>query len=364
MNVVLINNYPMDNAYRLWQEGVSGSHHVWGKVELERNYNYNFILFRHVKYPFLNKVGRLFGVNYLDQQLRLIFWKRRDYVLYLPYASSNSKLLLVLKWLGMFNVPMVSLIHQPFLGTKSDSSLKRAIAKRGLLLQDAVVFLSEALLKDTLQVLGLDKDLIGKKFFVAQWGPDTLFYKKFLSSRRSYESCRFFISAGHTDRDYATLIEAFREIDFPLHIYCTETTVPKVDDLPSNVSIFSKRISYAELLPHYADALAILIPLKFAKEDEGCQGMTSLQDVVALGKPTIITTNLSLNLNVEEEGLGIMVDMFDKEGWVRSVNLLLNDKNLWNKMVYNAGRVYEEKFNSEIFAENLHLVFQQLKERN
>jgi len=356
--ILLINNYSMENAYSLWKRGVSGSHHVWGKVELDQRGNFQMEIFPHVKYPFLNKVGKWMGIGHLDQQIRVLLYQKNFDILYTPYATANTKLLLLLKSVGLFKKPIVATVHQALLGTRSKNAWYRKFTKKMILQYDASIFLSRALMEDTVNSLNIPQAEAKEKFSSSDWGPDTQFYTKFRSSTTpSLKNHNYVISAGHTDRDYETLIEAFRHIDFRLKIYCTPSSTPKVSNLPQNVEINTKPIPYIELLDKYKDAMAIMIPLKYSKEMEGCQGMTSLQDVVALSKPVIMTENKKLNIDIEREGLGYWVQMGDVEGWRRAFEKLAQDEAGWHRMCENAVKVYQEKFNSTLFANDLEQVF-------
>lgn len=363
MKVLLVNQYSMESAYQLWEQGLSGSHHVWGKVELDKKGLIDIIIFKHIKYPILNRLGNLIKITHLDQQIRILFNLRHFDILYAPYSSANTRLLVILKWLGLFRKPIVVTIHQPLLSSGEPSGFKNYFAKKFLLQYDASIFLSEELMKTTIAQLQIPDDVVNKKFHTAQWGPDVDFYKN-NGTEISPENSNYFISAGHTDRDYDTLIEAFREIDYSLKIFCTENSMPKTRDIPANVSIYSTRIPYSELLKHYKNSRAILIPLKYPKAKEGCQGMTSIQDVVALGKATIMTTNKSLNLDVEKEGFGIFVEMGDVKGWRKAIKKLIEDTSLLRTMGENSKKTFSEKFNSSIFADKLQDVFVKVYREN
>lgn len=345
----------MENAYQLWREGKSGSHHVWGKIELEKNSQINMVIFPHEKFKWLNKLGSLFGITHLDQQIRILFSPNKYDILYAPYSTQNTKLLVVLKLFRIYRKPIVVTIHSPFLGTNYNNSWMKWISKKLLLTYDASVYLSENLMKQAIERLEIRNEIASKKIFTAQWGPDPDFYSNF----KGEESMRdqYLISAGHTSRDYETLIEAFKQLDYKLKIFCTPRSVPAVDEVPQNVTIYSEFIPYNELMNYYLNSSVILIPLKFHPINEGCQGMTSIQDVVALGKPTIITKNKNLNLDVEKEGFGIFVDMGDVSGWVNAVKTLMNDKAKMEHMAKNATTVYRNKFNAELFGARLKEVF-------
>lgn len=353
----------MENAYELWVKGTSGSHHVWGKVELEKNKEIKVILFPHEEYPFLNKIGNLLKINNLDQQLRMLGHLKKFDILYAPYSTANTRLLLFLKWLGLFRKPIVVTMHQPFLGSNSKKAFLRYISKKSILLYEKTIFLSEKLKDKTVKQMQIPHEEVKKKFTTALWGPDTEFYKSF-NTELPLRECDYVISAGHTDRDYTTLIEAFKGVDFKLKIFCTPRSMPKNIEIPHNVEVYSEFIPYIELMQHYTRARMILIPLIYPEEKEGCQGMTSIQDVVALGKPTIITKNPMLNLDVEKEGFGVMIDKKDVIQWKNTLNDLLFDFEKLEKMRVNARRVYEEKFNSVLFSKKLEEVFNSVYQNN
>ena len=357
--LLLINNYSMENAYALWEKGKSGSHHVWGKVELEARGNVEVKIFQHEKYPFINRIGDLFKVKHLDQQLRLLNYGKHFDILYAPYSWSNTRLLIILKLIGLYKKPILVTIHQPFMKMNSSNSFLRWLSKKFLFQYDGIVFLSEKLKDHTIEALNIKSKKDLAKISTAQWGPDTKFYDKVISNKE--ESLSYFISAGHTARDYVTLIEAFRKMDYPLRIFCTPSSKPSIDKLPANVTINASVIPYEELLKYYKESIAILIPLKYRASQEGCQGMTSLQDVVALGKPTVITENPMINIDAAKEGFGIAVGKEDVQGWINAVDLIAKDKPRRHQMSKQANRVYNEKFNSELFAEKLEIAVNKIR---
>lgn len=352
MRVFLVNSYSMENAYTLWQKGTSGSHHVWGKVELDKRGKVEMVLFQHEKYKYLNKLGKLIGIKHLDQQIRILGSLDEFDVLYAPYSLSNTKFLLILKFLGIFKKPIVVAIHQPFLFARSPQRWKRQFSKKILLLFDFCIFLSKPLMEDIVDALEIPKEIVDKKFSTANWGPDLYFYNKFKIDI-PLEDCSYVISAGHTARDYDTVIEAFRHINFKLKIFCTKDSVPNSMNLPPNVEINTDFIPYIELLEHYVHARLILIPLMYPKEKEGCQGMTGIQDVIAFNKPAVMTRNPYLNLDIESEGFGVYVEKGDVSGWVSAINSLLFDFAKLKEMQKSAYHVFQTKMNSEIFASSL-----------
>src|SRR5690606_32645096 len=119
-------------------------------------------------------------------------------------------------------------------------------------------------------------------------------------------------------------------------------------------------MTYYDLLAHYRGARAIMIPLSYPSQKEGCQGMTSLQDVIALGKPTVMTHNRALNLDIEKEGFGFAVEMGDVEGWRKAIQRLIDEEELLNEMGRKAKKTYLEKSNTKIFADKLEEVLKRI----
>jgi len=362
MNVLLVNNYSMERAYDLWNKGISGSHHVWGKVELDQMGNVNMIIFPHEKYQWLNKFGRFFGITHLDQQVRMLFHLKSFDILYAPYSIANLKIILLLKFFGLFNKPIVVTMHQPF-GIDIHNPLAKRISRWILTTYDATIFLSEELMNKIIKNFNIREEKYLKQFSTAQWGPDINFYEKYCLTRIPFSACKYFISAGHTDRDFELLIEAFKDLPYKLKIFCTPTTIPKTKEIPPNVEVDWEVTRSEVLIPFYQESIAILIPLKFPAAKEGCQGMTSIQDVLTFGKPTIITNNPCINVDVEKEGFGFKVEMHDVNGWKEKLGILATNSEIWEAMSKKSAEVFKDKVNSKIFANQLEKVLTEVYDK-
>src|SRR5690606_5178171 len=196
MKVFLINQYYMDEDYELWQKGRSGSHHVWGKVELDQRGEIKMMIIPHIKYRFLNKIGHFLKISHLDQQIRVLMNLKKFDILYSPYSSANTRLLVFLKWLGILRKPIVVTIHQTGFSSSKSRKVGNWFAKKFLLQYDASIFLSEQLMKTTVEKLQIPDQIVRQKFSTAQWGPDINYYPAEMDP--PLEDCTYFISAGHT----------------------------------------------------------------------------------------------------------------------------------------------------------------------
>jgi glycosyltransferase involved in cell wall biosynthesis len=356
MKILLINTYSMENAHRDWKNGITPSHHLWGKIELDKRGKVQVDILPYQKYKFLDKLGRIFKIEFLDQQVRSIILARKYDAIYAPYGSATTKFLVLLKFLRLTNIPIVAVAHQPQFFLHDSNPIKRWIAKISILQYDALVFLSKRMKADTQVNYRIPADKAEKMFFHMDWGPDLNFYEKY-QKPIPVDQTAFAISAGTTGRDFDTIIEAFREIDFPLKIFTTASQLPTVTDIPPNVTIYSTGITYKDLLQEYYRARIILVPLKIGPNPTNTHGLTGLLDVIAMGKPTIITENKNLDLDVEKEGIGYWAKRYDPEHWRKILNGILFDEKALTQMGEKAMSLFLQTYNASLFAEGMEKIF-------
>jgi glycosyltransferase involved in cell wall biosynthesis len=357
--ILLINSYSFDKIYEDWVEGRSPGHFLFGKIDLEKLDGFEVDILPFEKYPILNRIGKIFRINFLDQQLRAFFLRKRYDIIYAPFPLSNTRLLAILKYLRILKNPIVALGHQnlynPPLNGRSHGF------KRKLLLQyDKIGFLSNELLKKTSLDLEVDQTIIQSQFTHLNWGAEKSFYKGKDQLIGSEES-NFVICAGATDRDFALIIEVFRKIDFPLEIYCTPATLPKVDNIPAHITINANFIPYVELLERYRKSRLILIPIKKETINSGrTLGLTVLLDAIAIGKPVVMTANKYVDINPSAVGMGVTIQGHEVGVWKSEILDLLYDFEKLNQMGEKAKSLLDEKYNSEIFGEELARLFKNL----
>lgn len=359
MKVLLINTYSMENAYKDWENGITPSHHLWGKIELERRGKVQVELLSHEKYKILNKVGKLLKIEFLDQQIRALFLIKKYDAIYAPYGSATTKLLVLLKFLKLIQIPIVAIAHQPQFFMHDGSRIKRWIAKTSMLQFDTLVFLSKKMKADNIVNYNIPLEKTSKRFFHIDWGPDLEFYKNH-ENKTPVKDASFAISAGTTGRDFDTIIEAFRGIDFPLKIFTTPNQLPTTTDIPPNVTVYSSGITYRNLLSEYDKSRIILVPLKIGANPANTHGLTGLLDVIAMGKPTVITENKNLDLDVEKEGIGYWAERYDPTHWRNILNAILFDEEALSEMGNKASALFKSKYNAVLFAEGMEKIFLQV----
>ncbi|MCH7402643.1 hypothetical protein ACFOUP_04960 [Belliella kenyensis] len=360
MKILVINTYSFEKIYQEWVDGQSPSHFLFGSLEVNATEGFQVDILPHSKYPWLDKLGRVFRITCLDQQVRVLMQLRKYDAIYAPFAIGNTRVLTLFKFLGLMRTPIIVLGHMNLY----DKPKKKPIfdfRKKFLLQYDKIAFLSDGLMNKTINALEAPQEVIKKKFTKLSWGADITFHKKnenFVNSRQT----EYAICAGTTDRDFDLMIETFRDIDFPLEIYCTPATRPDTSNLPSNISVNSDFIPYIELLKRYQKARFILIPIKADKVVTGrTLGLTVLLDALAINKPAIMTYNKYVDINPGDHGFGLSVNSFELEDWKSAVNSLLMDFERLDAMAENANRLYVEKYNSVAFGKSLVEVFEEIK---
>lgn len=357
VKIILLNTYPMDKAYEEWKNNITPSHHLWGKIELDRRGRVYVEILRFEKYKFLNDIGRIFKIEFLDQQIRTLFRIRKYDIIYAPNGSGTTKLLVILKLLKLLSTPIVIMAHQPqFVAPEVNSSFKKKIAKVLMLQFDAMVFMSHQMKADTIVNYNIPVSEAERKFFHLDWGADNAFYQDFANLKPVHQT-GFAISAGTTQRDVDTLIEAFRGVDFPLRIFTTPQHLPTIKDIPSNVTIYTEGTTYKNLLEEYNNARIILVPMKISDTPNNTHGLTSLMDVMVMGKPVIITRNRNLDIDVEKEGIGLWANRYDPAHWRILLNDLLFDEERLAAMGTRSMALYKTRYNAENFAEGLEQIF-------
>lgn len=341
MKVLLINNYPMDHAWELWQNGEYPGQHLWGATHLEKH-GIEVEIVPHQTSSLLNKIGRKIGLgDYLDQQLRILF-SRADYDVVYSACQTNTFLLALLRSLKVFRKPLVALIHHPFGSTFKDSLFLNG--------HDRLLCLSKKVMEPFLQ-----ESAIYKKMDFIAWGADLPFYDAALQDIVPTANLPVIVSAGKTERDHDTLVRACLSIDCTLNLYCSATTAPTLTDLPDRITIHASdsahnAVSYQEILTAYRHAFAIAIPLT---KTHNLAGLTSLLDAMAVGKPVIMTRNKHIDLDIEKEGIGFWVEPEDVQGWQQAIAYLLAHPEEASAMGDRGRRLCEKKYNLDTFADTL-----------
>ena len=198
------------------------------------------------------------------------------------------------------------------------------------------------------------------------WGDDLAFVDKTFPEKPLGD---FFISTGRENRDYHTLIEAFKETSWKIEVYtnrqigdncyddleeqqgCYENVDIRFVDMSNDTTLaLAKRLS---------ESRAVAIPLMKDQIDY-CVGLTSVIEAMAYGKPIISTYNPYSPIDIEKEGIGFFVETADD--WRRAVSYLMENPDEASAMGQRARRLAEEQYNIQQCAQQVERILSEQSE--
>lgn len=328
--ILFLNNYPMNEALRLCRAGEYPSQHLWGMGEIEQ---YGFEVEYFPDRTFLGPPQR---ARFLAQQLQAANRARGVDLIY-SACQDNVWLLARLRRLGLLRKPLVTMVHHPLRGVLQNGALVHG--------SDKLLFLSREVEADVKRRFQPPPDATA----TLGWGPDLSFAGNTDAAGESVDV----LSAGKTNRDFKTLVDALRGTPWSAAIYCARDNVSKVESPPANVAIHTNEtghvLSYRELYQRTRRARVVALPLS---KVDALAGLTSVLDALALGKPLIMTKNRWLDFDAEAQGIGYTVAVGDSEGWRRALQRVLEDPELEARLAKRA-RELATQMNTQTFAKEL-----------
>lgn len=277
----------------------------------------------NVVYPKDGKLVRFFtkflgseGRN-LVLQVKCAFAANKVDLLYYP-TDRHCGLLAILRKLRICRKPILMVSHFTFNTKHVQSKFKKAIIifERFLIYHsvDQLVFASKHLMELAMEDYPVPKR--HQKF--VGWGGDLNFFSKRKLPTYSFE---YFLAAGGVNRDYNTLIEAFRKLDYKLVISCNPNVLKTFEPLPANIIIFDYKAHGADssmmLRNLYQNCKAVLIPIE--KFNQVPNGASVLVEAIACAKPLIATELQSNFVDIRKEGIGLTTKMHDVDDWVEKL---------------------------------------------
>lgn len=261
------------HTYRFYRRGMNPSHWLYGAVEMEKEGH---------EVVWEDESSSLFN------DLRLLSRHHPDAV-FIPNLNLKHHLLLLLfTSLGVLRTPIYAFLHHE---PKVKEGIKSKVYRFLLAAPKKLFFLSSTTLLQSVQ-----SSLVAKeRCVVPGWGPDMDFY-----DMMDKEEGKWFVSTGKENRDFDTLIEAFRRTGAPLKIMTAKShagndyadLTEKCKDIPNIEVVITENSGsvYPQMLEVMAHAKALVCPLRRDKLNY-CVGLSTIADAIGLHKPLIITRN-------------------------------------------------------------------------
>lgn len=259
-------------THNLYMQGKVPSHWLYGAVEMEKDGKQ--VVWEQERKSLLN-------------DLKLV-WQVKPDAIFIPNLNIGCHvLLLLLSSFHILNIPVFAYLHH----TPNCNGWKKYLYKRCIMSVSHLFFLSEKSMEETIE----GGFTCREKCSVPGWGADMDFYSKVDTSDEGY-----FVSTGKENRDFDTLIQAFRKMGAKLKIMTAkshagqnyEDLEEKCKNIPNIEVIITENSGnvYPKMLQAMAHAKAIVCPLKQDKLNY-CVGLSTIADAEGLHKPLIITRN-------------------------------------------------------------------------
>jgi glycosyltransferase involved in cell wall biosynthesis len=343
--VELTNNYPMAEARAGWRAGAYPAQHLYGTDALEAA-GASVVDLRSDRTGRLHRVSRWTGwqLGDLEQELAVLGARGPDAVVFGAEAQS-VQLLLLLRRLRLPLPPVVVVVHELPVSPIGRQALRGA----------ARIISISSKLTDELVAAGIGHDRV----VTLPWGPDLHF--------PGYElpvSEEVVLSTGKSRRDLATLLAALEGLDVPATVFAADgmATGAAPNSRARVVASVAGRatgapLTYAHVLPELRRAAVVAIPLRPTRRPNG---LTELNDALALAKPVVITDNPYLDCDVETIGCGVRVGAGDVAGWRRAISRLMADADERREMGRRGRAWAEERCNASIFGAGVRAVVEEV----
>ena len=333
MRVFCLNNYPLEKMWRLAERGEVPGQHVWGVDALVRaGHTVEFAPFLEpassAPLHVLSRWSRQ-ALGQLDQEQHALA-SHADVIYCADGRSARGLALLP----HSRRPPLVMVLHHPVRQTLINRAVMRGT--------DVVLSITEVAMRDAIRLGARDVS-------TASWGPDL---ESPLYAQPASEALGI-VSAGKSNRDLATLVEALRLTELPATIYDLDG---QLSDVPPNVRVVrpggegrdpDAPGSYLprRVIADMAQASIVAIPVWAGS---ALAGLTEVNDALALGKPIIMTKVPSFPLPLELARVGVTVEPGDVAGWVWAFSKL-GDPDLRRQLGHQARRLAETGWNYESF---------------
>ena len=286
--VELVNEY---------YKGSMSSRHFYGSIELEKSGRYNVI---NVS---LDSNQGIKGIIHNN-----IMMLRPADVIFIPYLFvAPFSVLSILKHMGFTRKKIIAVCHTRM--KKGDNWIKKMYYQMIYRSLDVVFFHSIKNMEESIY----DKSVNSSNARFLYWGDDLDYIDNM------FPKCNkgnFFISTGREQRDYDSLVSAFKDTSFPLEIYTNHSNYTNhYDNLETIEGVYANiRIEFVDrnnsstirLAKRTSECFCVVIPL-LNMHINYCLGLTSVVEAMAMGKPIISSYNPYSPVDIEKERIGLVV---------------------------------------------------------
>lgn len=338
--IIQVTNFDVVDIYKRIQQGEPIAKHslLWGYDALIEA-GYDVVVATapsRLSLPMrcFRKVCEHMGLYRIEFALSALkaYWRNKDAVLIYTHYIQMTSALSFFRRIGLVKIPVIGITHDAFGFPSTDL--------RVWLRHDRVVCLCEGTSRLAEKKHTLDRNYRG----YVDWGADLDFCHTFRPS--ALPARDYFLATGIENRDYEMLVEVFRQLpQYQLRIYSSKCNISNLPNLPSNVTVYTNvgNQSFSDMMPLFYNAVATIIPLK--KDSAWCCGATVLFQSMALGTPVIISNGSANVFDIEQDGVGMNVEIGDADGMKKAVIRMMDDAGFREKCGRKGKLLAEKRYN-------------------
>lgn len=318
MRILAINNYSLEDAYKLSIDKIQPSHHCWGIDYFRQSgYHVDTMQFQFRSSTSLIKIIELVWFN-----LKILFnIYKYDTIISFAYPLIHD--IAFLKYIHFLprRIKLYTFIHH--------------VSPVRPLGYDKVFFLS-----NSIKLLSEKRfpSLVKKSVYI-KWGGDAPFY----SVKPKDIKRHIVMSNGKSHRDNELLLDVCKDLGLRCVVITDKITVNGNDIIMSNVK-GENALSYKDMLEIVQDATILAVPVRKEIHSGSLCGLTSFIDGCLLGCPLLLSDNTNIGVNVEEERMGYIYEAGNRESMKKQLSNLISNENDYHIMSSNClsyGRRYD-----------------------
>ena len=330
-----------------YYKGNMSSRHFYGSIELEKSGKY---IIQNISLDSRQNIKGTIHNN-------LLMLRKAD-VLFIPYLFVMPLFLLAIsKHLKLSNKKIIAICHTTM--KQGNGTMERFVFKIIYSAIDCVFFHSIKNMEESIN----NHSITTSRARFLYWGDDLEYVDKTFPNPKMGD---FFISTGREQRDYQSLIRAFDNNTIPLEIFTNKKNydnsydfLDEIKNKYDNVQIhFVDRSneSTIKLAKRTSECLCVVIPLN-KDHINYCLGLTSVIEAMAMRKPVISTYNPYSPIDIEKEGIGLVVD--EKRTWEEAILYIYNHKEEAKDMGLKGRKLAEKLFNINKCVEQIENVIEE-----
>ena len=358
--IIVVNNYSFDWDIEQIKHMKKPDQTAFG-INYFREWGYDIVFVTQTTSSKLIRFNKIINkvspaeLGDLGQQFKVVNELNNADLLY-DASGTQIHLLAYMRAMGFLQVPIVSILHKSLQPSRFKNLKKLFIISyvKGV---DAFICLGTTFLNSVSAYGG------EKKAIKVDWGTDSNFYSNYVKSDRGD-----IVAIGMTNRDFVTFGLAASQLKVPVHIICRQFSVTEeFKSFKENVKVTSMAndefIDGQKFYEILAGCRAIAIPLTKLGVKH-LAGVTSLLDALGMGKPVIMTRNPHIDIDIEAEGIGILVELEDVTGWVKAIQWFEANPDTAIAMGKKARELVDSHLNSRRFAEQVKEIFERLLQKD